>query len=140
MVESMKEDGESDDKIRQAILEMKIKSLENYGNRSKVGLEIQNQNKEILGQHNEQTLNEFVNRKKNTRNASDFNMQQIRANELNRSLRNQFMLRGGNKEYPSSQIREDISNHESVGGSSSWSTTNREFFSPKNLSNINLQR
>jgi len=50
------------------------------------------------------------------------------------------MLRGGNKEYPSSQIREDISNHESVGGSSSWSTTNREFFSPKNLSNINLQR
>jgi hypothetical protein len=54
---------------------MKIKSLENYGNRSKVGLEIQNQNKEILGQHNEQTLNEFVNRKKNTRNASDFNMQ-----------------------------------------------------------------
>ena len=67
---------------------MKIKSLENYGNRSKVGLEIQNQNKEILGQHNEQTLNEFVNRKKNTRNASDFNMQLIRANELNRSLRN----------------------------------------------------
>lgn len=70
----MKDDGESDEKIRQAILEMKLKSLEQYGNRSKVGLEIQNQNREILGQQNEQTINEFLNRKKNTRNASEFNM------------------------------------------------------------------
>ena len=40
MVEKMKNEGESDEKIRLMVLEMKMKSLENYGNRSKVGLEI----------------------------------------------------------------------------------------------------
>lgn len=46
----MRAEGKSDDEIRMAALEMKIKSVEKYGNRSKVGLEIEVQNEKLLSE------------------------------------------------------------------------------------------
>lgn len=40
IIESMKNEGASDLEIRKRVLEMKEASIQNYGNRSKVGLEI----------------------------------------------------------------------------------------------------
>lgn len=84
----MRAEGKSDDEIRMAALEMKIKSVEKYGNRSKVGLEIEVQNEKLLSeQKNCGLMQELKSRKQKIRNASEFNKATIRTNELNK-LRN----------------------------------------------------
>jgi len=45
LIEKLKKDGANEDQIKQAIFEKKIKSIEKYGNRSKVGLMLDENNK-----------------------------------------------------------------------------------------------
>lgn len=49
MVDRLKEEGANEDQIKQAIFAKKIKSIEKYGNRSKVGMLMNEQNKHLLG-------------------------------------------------------------------------------------------
>lgn len=71
----MKANGDSDDQIKQAIQELQLKSIEKYGNRSKVGLQLESQNRELLEQN--VIKNELSNRKHKTRVASEFNKSKI---------------------------------------------------------------
>ena len=48
LIERLRNDGKSDEEIQQALNEKKIKSIEKYGNKSKIGLILNQKNHDLL--------------------------------------------------------------------------------------------
>mmetsp|Transcript_18688 Transcript_18688/g.28620 ORF Transcript_18688/g.28620 Transcript_18688/m.28620 type:complete len:83 (+) Transcript_18688:1648-1896(+) len=82
----MRKEGASEEEIKKKLIEKKEKSVEKYGNKSKIGLLLDMQNAQLINQNKLLKTDHFL-RKVKQQNVSNYNKAQIQHNELSR-LRN----------------------------------------------------
>lgn len=135
MMEQLKSQGLNEEEITRAILEKRAQSIEKYGNKSKIGLLLEQENKDLV-RSSHFLDREFGVRKEQTRNASDFNRALMQKGELQK-MRDQFKQVAQSADKPISGVGSRASSHvtESV-----WSTTNQQFYQPKEIRDLKTMR
>ena len=126
MVEQLKQEGATEKQIREAINDKKERSVEKYGNKSKIGLFLEQDNQRLM---RDSIKNEKDVRRKKTRHTSDYNRTQIFKNELT-SLKDQITERN-------TSLKNKL---EPIQTGSEWYTTNQEFFQPLKLNDMKNYR
>jgi len=138
-IEQMRAEGRTEDEIRRVIQEMKTKGIDQYLNRHKIGEALQNENTKLLSPSTDGNNSAIRQGPLKLRNASvDYNKtHKLRKQEL-WNLQEQFKRVTRN---PGPTIGKgtdpvhcpSLSQYSQMASDSQWSTTNREFFSPKAL-------
>lgn len=126
LVQQMKQEGASEKEIREAILDKKDRSVEKYGNKSKIGLFLEQENQRLM---RDSIKNEKDVRRQKTRVTSEFNRTQIFKKELN-LLKDQITERN-------SSLKNKL---EPIQTGSEWYTTNQEFFQPLKINDMKNYR
>jgi len=127
LIEKLKSEGKTDQEIKEALNSKKVRSVEKYGNKSKIGLLFEGQNEQILSNQKLLEQDHKLNALK-VKYASDFNRAQMHQNELQK-MRSQFKdiaQSCDGRQPPASPDSQQPSLAETV-----WSTTNRDFYNAK---------
>mmetsp|Transcript_5777 Transcript_5777/g.9900 ORF Transcript_5777/g.9900 Transcript_5777/m.9900 type:complete len:256 (-) Transcript_5777:30-797(-) len=131
LIEKMRGEGRSEKEIREAVQAKKSKSVEKYGNKSKVGLVLDMHNHKLL--NNSKILNnDSYLRKLKIRNVSDFNRAHLQQSDF--------------KKFGSQMVNTSTSAMFKLASSGvdsecpTWSTTNQEFFQPKEIKDLDVYR
>lgn len=134
LVQQLKREGRSEDSILEMLGEKRDEGLVSYGNKSKVGILLNAQNKKLLNY--QRLLQEEQLAKKDTlKNASEFNKAQ--AEELAK-FRQKFQMITGSQDTASTQS--DPTRLSMPVADEAWRTTQRESYSNVAMPDLSVHR